>query len=57
MKLRNLNKYLLFLEYYRPPFHEFRITKEPQQGQQGKMTKDSFLGKPGSMGEEINSKF
>ena len=39
-------KDLLFLEYYRPSFHEFRISKQPQQGQQDKMSKNSFLGKP-----------
>jgi len=38
--------YLPVLEYYGPSFHESRITEEPQQGQQGEMTKDSFLGKP-----------
>lgn len=49
--------YLPLLEYYRPSFHKFRITKEPQQSQQGEMTKDGFLGKPGNTREEIISKF
>ena len=54
MKLGNLDKYLLLLKYYGPPFHEFRITKEPQQSQQDEMTKDSFLGKPENTTHQIN---
>ena len=54
MKLGNLVKYSLLFKYYGPSFHEFRITKEPQQSQQDEMTKDSFLGKPENTTDQIN---